>query len=345
MLDVGLPPEAWRDEAALFGTDRNLLPAVASFFDRTLERTLTTGLLRSYRAEQDRLVALRGRIDLAGQLRQPGMESPMACMFEEYTADIFENRYLKCAVRRLLRVPRVPVMARRGLLRKLARLEEVADVEVDPDALDRMHFTRLNRHYRPALRLARLVLKNLSLTDREGSALATSFMIDMNDLFQRFLADRLRRALHGTLHVVDEPGTYLDVERHVRMYPDLVFTESGRTVYVGDAKYKLSGSGLARNPDYYQLVAYTTALSLPEGILIYCQADGEEPARTITTAKAGKRLVTYRLNLAGPPQTVESSVVRLATWIAHRCTNMHSGSSTTARYERSRSDLSSHRTF
>lgn len=83
-------------------------------------------------------------------------------MFEEYTADIVENRYLKCAVRRLLRIPRIPVSARRGLLRELARFEEVADVEVDPDALDRMHLTRLNRHYLPALRLARLVSKNLT---------------------------------------------------------------------------------------------------------------------------------------------------------------------------------------
>ncbi len=264
-------------------------------------------------------MALRGRIDLPTQLRQPGIEIPISCVFEEYTADILENRYLKCAVRRLLRVPKVPVTARRGLLRELARFEEVADVEVDPDALERIHMTRLNRHYLPALRLARLVLKNLTLTDRSGSALATSFMIDMNDLFQRFLGDRLRRALHSTLTVIEEPTTYLDVEQHVRMYPDLVFARSGRIAYVGDAKYKLTGSGLARNADYYQLLAYATALNLPEGVLVYCQADGEEPAQTITASKARKRLVTYRLDLSGPPKTVEESVVGLANWIASRC--------------------------
>lgn len=287
---------------------------------------MAAGLLRSYRVEQGRLVALRGRIDLPTQLRQPGIEIPVACVFEDYTADILENRYLKCAVRRLLRVPRIPVRARRDLRREMARFEEVADIEVDPDALERMHLTRLNRHYLPALRLARLVLKNLTLADRSGFALATSFMIDMNDLFQRFLADRLRRALHGTLTVTEEPGTYLDVERQVQMYPDLVFAHRGRTVYVGDAKYKLSGSGLARNADYYQLLAYTTALNLSEGVLVYCQADGEEPAHTITTSKAGKRLVTYRLDLSGPPRSVEASVVSLARWFRpggpwRRCRN------------------------
>lgn len=319
MLDVGLPPDAWRPESVLYGTDCELLPAIASFYARTLERTVAVGLIRSYRTELDRLVALRGRIDLPAQLRQPGIEIPIACVFDEYTADILENRYLKCTVRRLLRVPRIPVAARRGLLRQLARFEEVADVEVDPDAFDRININRLNRHYLPALRLARLVLKNLTLNDRSGSTRATSFLVDMNDLFQRFLADRLRRALYGRITVAEEPPTYLDVEGQVRMYPDLVFTRTGRTVYVGDAKYKLAGSGLARNADYYQLLAYTTALNLPEGILVYCQADGEEPERTITASKAGKRLVTYRLDLSGPARTVEESVVKLATFIDSRC--------------------------
>lgn len=47
MLDVGLPPDAWRPEATLYGTARDLLPAIASFYARTLERTVAAGLLRS----------------------------------------------------------------------------------------------------------------------------------------------------------------------------------------------------------------------------------------------------------------------------------------------------------
>ena len=72
-------------------------------------------LLDAYRTlGTRRLVALRGRIDLPAQLRQPGIELPIACVFEEYTADILENRYLKCAVRRLLRVPQCRTRRLRG---------------------------------------------------------------------------------------------------------------------------------------------------------------------------------------------------------------------------------------
>ena len=41
--------------------------------------------------------------------------------------------------------------------------------------------------------LARLILSNLTLTYVGGSTSASSFMVDMNDLFQRFLTERLTK--------------------------------------------------------------------------------------------------------------------------------------------------------
>jgi hypothetical protein len=59
-------------------------------------------------------------------------------------------------------------------------------------------------------------------------------------------------------------------------YPDLWFhhPSSGSVTYVGDIKYKLTADAQARSTDYYRLLAYATALDLPEGVLIYCQTDG-----------------------------------------------------------------------
>jgi 5-methylcytosine-specific restriction enzyme subunit McrC len=318
LLGVGLPPAAWRPETFAYGTTRDLLPAFASFFARTLERTLSTGLLRAYREAADRLPALRGRIDFAAQLSQPAVVIPVACRFDDFTADIIENRILKAAIRRLLRVLGVPAGSRRLLLRELARFEEVVDTHVAPEAVDRVVFTRLNRHYAPALRLAALVLRNTALLDRAGTADASAFLVDMNDVFQRFLTDGLRRALRGRLAVDDEPIRWLDRGHAVAMYPDLAFRAGDETVYVADAKYKLTGTGRARNPDYYQLLAYTTAMNLPEGVLVYCQADGPVPPRGIEVRHTGRRLLTYALDLSGSPTDVIRSVNELARWVVGR---------------------------
>ncbi len=318
LLDVGLPADAWRRESFAYATDPDLLPALADFFVRTLEQAIGSGLVRAYRSEWERLTSVRGRIDFPSQVRRPGTAWPIACHFEEYTADTDENRYLKAAVRRMLKVAGVRPLTRRALLRQLVRFEEVADVGVDVDLADRVLFTRLNRHYQPAIRLAHVVLRNVSLLDQEGDTGASSFLLDMNDLFQRFVANRLRRHLHGRLEVDEEPTVHLGRRRMVPMRPDLVFVADGVPVYVGDAKYKLIETGSARNADYYQLLAYATALDLDEGVLIYGQAEGQAAERVVEVSHAAKRLLAVAVDLRGAPSAVEKSLTDLADWIEAR---------------------------
>jgi 5-methylcytosine-specific restriction enzyme subunit McrC len=318
LLEVGLPESAWRREAFDYATNADLLPSVISFFARTVETTLARGVLRSYRACQERLVAMRGRLDVPAQLARTGVLVPVSCHFDDYTADVTENRYVKTAVRRALRVARVPAEDRRRLLQQLVTLEDVSDVACQPDELDRIAITRLNAHYEPALRLSRLILDNLTLIDQHGGTTASSFLVDMNKLFERFVTERLRRALRGRLEVRPQSTVHLGVGHRVPMSPDLVFRRRGRTAYVADIKYKLTGDAKARTADYYQLLAYTTALDLPEGVLIYCLADGGQPEGNVTVRHAGKVLHTRAIDLTGTPAAVAAEIQSLAMWISTR---------------------------
>jgi 5-methylcytosine-specific restriction enzyme subunit McrC len=318
LLEVGLPATAWRREVFDYATTGDLLPSVIAFFARTVESTLARGVLRSYRSHDERLVTLRGRIDHTAQFAQTGVAIPVACRYDDYTPDIVENRYLRHAVRLALRVPQVPAEDRRRMMQQLVALEDVTDVALRADDLDRIGITRLNAHYEPALRLARLLLENLTLVDRRGRTTASSFLVDMNKLFERFVTARLRRALRGRLEVRTEPPVDLAYGGQVRMKPDLEFRRRGKTVYVGDIKYKITADGRARNADYYQLLAYTTALDVPEGVLVYCLADGGNPERSVTVRHAGKVLYTRAVDLTGPPDAVAAELEALADWVVDR---------------------------
>ena len=352
LLEVGLRERDWRDEAVRFETTGDLLPALVSFFARTTETTLARGLYHSYREQHDRLVALRGRVDIALQFTQPGVAIPTACRFTEFTADLIENSYLKAAVSRSLRVASVQAVDRRRLMQHLVTLEDVADVRHHHSDHDRVVFSRLNEHYRPALRLARLVLANLTLQDVLGETQASSFMLDMNELFERFVTERLRRALRSRLDVKGQHQDRLDEKRYVTIKPDLLFSANGTPRFVADIKYKLTDDTAAgRNADYYQLLAYTTALDLPEGVLIYCfdanraddsDSDGASattspesstPAegapddslpglRSIRVRNVGKVLHTYALDLSGTAEDVARNLDRLADWIEDRASAM-----------------------
>ena len=349
LLEVGLRERDWRDEAVRFETTGDLLPALVSFFARTTETTLARGLYHSYREQHDRLVALRGRVDIARQLARPGVVIPTACRFTEFTADLVENSYLKAAVSRSLRVARVQAIDRRRLMQHLVTLEDVGDVRHHHTDHDRVKFTRLNEHYRPALRLARLVLANLTLQDVVGETQASSFMLDMNELFERFVTERLRRALRGRLDVKGQHQDRLDEKRYVTIRPDLLFSANGTPSFVADIKYKLTDdTATGRNADYYQLLAYTTALDLPEGVLIYCldanradDSDSDRAAaatsrpessmptedtpddslpglRSIRVRNVGKVLHTYALDMSGTAEDVARNLDGLADWIEDR---------------------------
>jgi len=320
LLEAVTEPE-WRTEEFAWDASDGLLPAFAAFFTRTLERAVGRGLYRAYRTEEEWIPALRGRLDLTAQFRRPGIAVPVPCRYDEFTADVVENQLLKAALMRLTRTRGVPSLIHRRLRRLRTFFDEVTDTIPDPNVIDRLHITRLNKHYEPALRLAHLILRNLTLSDQRGERAASSFLIDMNTLFQDFVTLRLRRLLRRRLDVDAEPGVHLAHSRKVRMQPDLVFMRHGNPVFVGDTKYKLLGDNLGRDRDYYQMLAYTTALDLPAGVLIYCSADGLLPDRVISVKYAGKQLWTYPLDLAGSPSDVEQNLAFLAAWIFDHTTS------------------------
>ena len=321
LLEPGLPTSAWRQEAFEYNVTSDLLQSMIAFFARTAETTLERGVYRSYEARSEVLTAMRGRLDIPAQLSRAGVLTSVACSYDEYSDDVLENRILRAAVRKSLMVPGVDQSERHRLMRVLASLEGVSDTPISSESVSLVHFTRLNEHYKPALGLARLILSNLTLTDSYGSVAASSFMVDMNDLFQRFVTQRLRQSLRHRLEVVDEPKVHLGENRQVSMFPDLEFRDvKYRTVYVGDIKYKLTDDAQGRSSDYYQLLAYTTALDLEEGILIYCKKGGERTSRTVTVKNNRKRLVLHSVDLSGTPKQVDAEIKFLADSIAkHIC--------------------------
>lgn len=321
LLSVGMREQDWRRSATQYAIDGDLLPAVISFFTRLVDGTFARGMYRSYREERDRLYGVRGRIDIRAQITRGGIVHPVDCSFGEFTADVDENRYLKAGVRLALRVPRVRHEDRRRLHRLMVALEEVSDVGVSPEDLDRIGFNRLNNHYEPALSLTRVLFENLTLKDQWGETVASSFMVDMNRLFERFITDRLERALRGRLQVKSQYGTHLDRAGRVHMRPDLVFRRRGYIAFVGDLKYKVAKEQRALSTsDQYQILAYTTALDLPEGILIYCREPGSESPQhdAFTVRHSNKVLHAWGVNMSGSASQIETELQNLAIWIAER---------------------------
>ena len=134
--------------------------------------------------------------------------------------------------------------------------------------------------------------------------------MDMNQVFQEFVTVALREALGLSERVFGEHsiGT-LDQEGSVPLRPDLTWRDGLRCTFVGDVKYKRIDAGV-HNADLYQLLAYTTALDLHGGLLIYAQGEREPAMHTVR--HSGKRLEVAALDLSGGLEGILASVEDLA---------------------------------
>ncbi|MFF5084256.1 McrC family protein [Actinoplanes sp. NPDC000266] len=307
MLGHARDDRGWRAEAADLTAD-DFAPALAMAFTAAASRALAAGLLQGYRVAEEALPSLRGRLREADQLRgRLGLAPPLEVRYDDYSADIPENQILLAAVDRLRRTPEVPAASRRALHRLAAALADVSRW-VPGTPLPPVVETRLNLRYRPALRLARLVLGGHGLDHRSGAEHATGFAFDLNTVFEDWLTAVLREAITtrrgGT--VVAQHRTHLDEGARVDLRPDITWWRDGACLGVVDAKYKRSSA----NADLYQMLAYCTALNLAEGHLVY--AADRDPGREHRLIGSGVRVVAHGLDLAAPVKDVRQQIERIA---------------------------------
>ncbi|WP_405754010.1 McrC family protein [Streptomyces sp. NBC_01411] len=317
LLGYSLDPKRnWRDEDVEVAEHRDLLPTLAHAMERQVDRALRRGLMQGYRPTEESALVVRGRIREAEQIRRRfGMTLPVEVAYDEFSTDIPENRILRTAVDRLLRLPGVPGDVRRRLLHQRVRLADITPV-VRGRKLPEWHPNRLNSRYHQALRLARIVLDGASAEHAPGEVRINGFLFDMNTLFEDFVTTALREALRGTSRTarLQDPH-HLDVADAIRMKPDFVLYEAdGSVAAVADAKYKTEKRGGYPDADLYQMLAYCTSLGLREGHLVYAKGNAVHAAHEVR--HAGTVIHQHALDLDQQPAGLLDDIAGLARHMA-----------------------------
>ncbi|MFH1465055.1 MAG: restriction endonuclease [Pseudomonadota bacterium] len=305
--------EGWSDREADLDKAEELVTAMAAAFLFQAERALRDGVMHGYLHREEALFVLRGRLRVAEQVgRRFGFPLPVEVAWDDFTADVPENRLLRSAARCLLRCPGLPSDLRARARRLHELLDGVALLPHGPPPTLPVA-TRLNARYRPALVLSRMVLRHLSVEAGRGDVPGIAFLFDMNVVFQEFLAHVLGRALEkrtgNTESQTDRPFTQ-DGSQVVK--PDLVWRSGHQILAVVDAKYKRRAE--PDPADLYQVVAYSVALECPVVHIVYA---GATPSQILRIRPAGAVEVhVHGLNLEGKPAEILARVENLAARIA-----------------------------
>jgi 5-methylcytosine-specific restriction enzyme subunit McrC len=308
-------PDQLRSKRTVHEGDRNLLDLVCLLLADESEMVVRQGALQDYVEHEGALPALRGRLLVDRQARvRYGQVEQIECRFDELETDIAENRILAAGLAVAGRVCADVVIRARA--RRLAEaFAELCSVPLGAaDAAEPFQYTRRNKHYAAGHTWARLLLAQHGIHDlyASGSPRTQAFLLDMNVLFERFIAQALEDSAQGTpLRVERQSSTgsiivdALTGRTYTRVRPDvLVHHIERKETYPVDTKYKLYDERRVAPEDIYQAFVYAFAFHPGHGprqaSLVY-PSDCSEVNQRLAVRGSGVTQATIRgvrVNLA-----------------------------------------------
>ena len=267
--------------------DQTILELMIRLFCVELWSAVRRGIVRRYEPHEENLVVLRGRLNVAQQIRH-NLARPdrLHCKFDEFCDDNELNRVLKCALRVVLGVARTPSTAR-SVSELLFCFQDVTDV--DPGSLrwERASLDRTSERYRPLLKLARLFIEGSSPDLISGAGDGFAVLFDMNELFEEYVGRQARRAFGPKGFAVSLQGP----KRHLakatsgshafELRPDVVVCAGEAPRFVLDTKWKRlrddAKHGAVSSADMYQMYAYSHRYQVEEVVLLYPHHSGLGP--------------------------------------------------------------------
>lgn len=270
-----------------------LLDLYIDIFLEEVGALLRQGLSRSYRRQQGREQVLKGRLLLVRQLREQGRPTQFHIEQTTYDYEHLFNSLLWQALKMLAALP-LPAARRQRVQQLQGRFPAHLSA---PDLLpnwERLRFNRRTERYRPALRIAWLLLQQYHPNLRAGQFPAFSLLFDMNLLFEEFICRQLRQGLPEGVSLRRQLQQPFWNRRQIR--PDLLLTDGRRRIIL-DTKWKILTRPQPSIDDLRQLFIYQQYFRAQEGILLYPSVSGlpDTPPQAFHPLPAVKKTFHCRL--------------------------------------------------
>jgi len=288
---AGMTPKVWTDYTVFADLDESERQDAPLFLVRVLLHKLRLlkrdGFYRKALPRSETRVTIKGKIELTNTVRQcliRGKPHQVHCAYFDPTVDTVENRFIKYTLWRLIHTG-LP----RDLKRELRAFWRIfASVPFDPTERYLTEIERIIRrrrlpssrsYYIDILSLCFLIIANSTVIVKAGEDVRLSaFAIKMDDMFERYIRNILSEALHPDFSVLDgnreRRKLFADADEP-SITPDIMVYETLKCLVVADTKYK--EKDLPSANDWYQAIAYTLALDVPIGVLIFSASEPKPP--------------------------------------------------------------------
>ncbi|MEK4105556.1 hypothetical protein NST28_15860 [Paenibacillus sp. FSL R10-2791] len=288
----------------------DLLSWIAASFCMQLEKQLKLGIAADYVEVEENSQSLKGRLMISKHLQLNAAEKTRVyCRFDERITAIPLNLVF-CKTLAVLKRKMFDPAIRKKLLQLSAYLEDLDEPGDIIDILNQVQFDRKTSRFKPAFRLAKLILSQLSVLHRGTKEECFSFLFEIHTLYEMYVGRVLQQMALGSDTVVwlqhDEVKLLKNEDSgrdNIQLIPDIVLGErqengAGVCNVIMDTKWKAATK--YQQDDIYQMYAYVTGYpNVKSAILLYPATDIPDPSKNWTlAADSGKRICirTIRIN-------------------------------------------------
>ena len=244
-----------------------------------LRARTAAGLHRELREQASCGPALQGRLDVAAQLREAAFrKDQLHSVSENWTSDLLCNQLPKSVAERVLSSLSLGPITRQALAGALHGFAGVQSIPVRAESFGAHVRDCAPAEYQPLLELCQLLADGLAAGKGKEAGFGPAFLLDMEQVFERYVARELRIRLNGVgqlapLTVAVQPQFRAAMPSaggpELAIRPDLLLTRNGKPLLVLDTKWKRLRPSRLSPADVYQVLAYAAVLGVPHAWLVY----------------------------------------------------------------------------
>ena len=236
---------------------------LATIFAHRILNRIQKGLYSTYIKQSQELNYVKGKIDIKTMIKHP-WKPTLTSQYDNFTQDIEDNQILLWTIYIISR-QQICQANTRILIRKVYHALQ-GYVTLSPftanDCINRK-CNRLNEDYHGLHSLCRFFLENTIPSHDKGNYNSLPFLVDMNQLYEKFVAAWLIQHLPPHLGIKTQHRVEYD---SFSFKIDLIIynKETQENLYVLDTKYKTK----IKTSDIEQIIAYTFQQNCNHAIII-----------------------------------------------------------------------------
>ena len=231
-----------------------------------IQDLIKSGLIKSYRHEEENRTALRGKLIFSKQITKNLIhQEKFYTDASVYNRDTLLNQVILKALRIISTSPSIFNDAK-SILECFDDIQDIDSKKINWEKVELFKKERKTEKYQYALSFAELIIKGTNPDLNSGYYSVTGIMFDMNALFEKYVAQRMSHFFPKKIYAQKSKYFW---EFHTAR-PDILYKKNENENIIFDTKWKkLANKTDIASGDIFQQYVYCKLFSAKKAFLIY----------------------------------------------------------------------------